>query len=100
MIPIILEKRKEISRACERFKVEELSLFGSAVTGLFRPGESDLDFVAEFVDRAPTGEYADRFLDFAEELERLFECPVHLISNPSIRNPYLLREIENTRQVL
>ena len=53
-----------------------------------------------FADRQPTGDYADRFLDFAEGLERLFGRPVDLGTEQSIRNPYFRREVEATRQLL
>jgi predicted nucleotidyltransferase len=58
------------------------------------------DFLVRFLDRRPTGEYADRYLDLADSLERLFQCRVDLVTEESIRNPYFRREIEATRQRL
>lgn len=51
-------------------------------------------------DRQPNAAYADRYLTLAEELERLFDVPVDLVTEESIRNPYLQREIEETRQLV
>jgi hypothetical protein len=51
-------------------------------------------------DRQPTGEYADRYLDLAEALEKLFKRPVDLVTEQSIHNPYFQQEIETTRQLV
>jgi len=45
---LIEDHRPEIERLCEACDVLELSLFGSAVDGRFRPAESDLDFVVRY----------------------------------------------------
>lgn len=97
---LVEEKRAELADLCRRYGVGRLYLFGSAATGHFRPASSDLDFIVEMTDRQPSGEYADRYLAFAEALERLFGRPVDLISEPSIRNPYFRREVEATRRLV
>lgn len=99
-IELIEKKRGELAELCRRYGVERLYLFGSAATGRFRPPSSDLDFIVEMADRQPNGAYADRYLGFAEELERLFGRRVDLITEQSIRNPYFRREIEATRRLL
>jgi predicted nucleotidyltransferase len=100
MVAIIEHKRTALIELCSRYGVEKLYLFGSAVLGHFDAQRSDLDFLVDFADREPTGEYADRYLDFADDLERLFGRPVDLITEPSIRNPYFRREVESTRQLV
>jgi len=100
LIELIEKKRGELAELCRRYRVERLYLFGSAATGRFQPPSSDLDFIVEMADRQPNAAYADRYLGFAEELERLFERPVDLITEQSIRNPYFRREIEATRQLV
>jgi predicted nucleotidyltransferase len=80
--------------------VERLCVFGSAVLGRFDPRYSDLDFLVRFANREPTGEYAERYLGFAEALEQLFGRPVDLVTEKSIRNPFFRREVESTRQLM
>ena len=46
-----------ITELCRRFGVRLLHLFGSAATGRFDPGRSDLDFHVEF-EEMPPGRYA------------------------------------------
>ena len=98
MIPLVAQKRRELANLCERFKVERLDLFGSAADGDFKPETSDLDFLVRFADRQPTGDYADRFLDLADAIEKLFQCPVDLVTEQSVRNPYFRRVVEASRQ--
>jgi predicted nucleotidyltransferase len=100
MIDLVENLKQELSDLCHRYRVERLDVFGSAASGAFDPGRSDLDFLVRFVQRRPTGEYADRYLGFADALEKLFQRPVDLLTEESIRNPFLQREVEATRQVL
>lgn len=100
LIELVETKRGELAELCRRYGVERLYLFGSAAAGRFRLPSSDLDFIVEMANRQPNAAYADRYLGFAEELERLFGRPVDLITEQSIRNPYFRREVEATRQLI
>ena len=100
MIGLVEARKREIAELCRRYGVERIDLFGSAVSGRFDPSVSDLDFVVHFADRQPTGGYAERYLDLADSLERLFQRRVDLVTEQSIRNPYFRREIEATREIL
>lgn len=48
MNSLIEQKRDDLNRLCERFKVQQLEIFGSAARGEFDPAKSDLDFLVEF----------------------------------------------------
>lgn len=98
MIALVEKKKGELAELCQKFRVERLDLFGSAAGGDFKPETSDLDFLVRFADRQPTGDYADRFLDLADAMERLFQRPVDLVTEQSVRNPYFRRVMETSRQ--
>lgn len=100
MNALIEQKHEELANLCRRYGVERLYLFGSAATGKFLPTSSDFDFIVEMANRQPTGTYADRYLAFADELERLFGRHVDLITEQSIHNPYFQREVEASRQLI
>jgi len=100
MISLVEQSKPALAELCRRFRVRRLYLFGSATASRFNPNTSDLDFLVELSDRRPTGSYADRYLGFAEALERLFGRRVDLVTEQSIRNPYLQREVEATRQLV
>lgn len=99
MLAEIISHRQNLIVLCQRYRVRRLQLFGSAASGNFKPATSDLDFIAEFGDTQAL-DYADRYLDFAEALERLFQRRVDVITQRSIRNPYFQAEVEKTAQTI
>ena len=99
MIPEINQQQANLATLCRRYRVRQLQLFGSAATGAFVPATSDLDFIAEFAD-TQTSDYADRYLDFADALEKLFNRRVDLLTKRAIRNRYFRAEVERTAQVI
>jgi hypothetical protein len=99
MIALVEEKKDDLAALCRRFNVERLELFGSAATGSFQSASSDLDFIVRFAALSG-GSYLDRYLDFAESLEELFQRRVDLLTERAIRNPYFRRNVEATRQAV
>ena len=91
--------RVELERLCHRHGVHRIELFGSAATGRYRPGESDLDFLVEF-EPLPSGAYADAYFDLLESLESLFGSPVDLVVASAIKNPYFRQTVERTKVLL
>ncbi len=99
MISLIEENREALGNLCRQFRVERLELFGSAAKGTFRPDASDVDFLVTFADPQP-GTYADRYLGLLLALQKLFQREVDLVTERSIRNPYFLKAVNSTRQVV
>ncbi len=86
--------------ACRRFGVRRLDLFGSAATGLgFDPACSDLDFLVEFEPRSPA-DYADAWFGLRDALEALSGCPIDLLTEAALENPYLRQRVEAERHLL
>ena len=83
---------------CRRWKVAELSLFGSALREDFRP-ESDVDLLVSFAPGVQWG--FDDVLTMKEELATLFGRPVDLVerrpveaSENYIRRRHILSPLE------
>lgn len=91
MIPEVLQKSKrKIAEICRRYKIRELSLFGSQVRG-DSTAKSDFDFLVEFQPDARIG-----FITLGkiqEELENIVQTQVDLVPKdglkPLIRKPVL-----------
>jgi predicted nucleotidyltransferase len=90
------QQRRQLEELCRQFGVDRLELFGSANRADFDPAQSDIDFIVRFRNPERPG-YAERYLDFAEALERLFGRPVDLLTERSLRNPLFIREIAADR---
>lgn len=95
-VGIVDAKLTELRELCRQFGVRRLDLFGSAATGRFEPGRSDLDFLVEF---APSS-IGKRDLRFLDELEKLFGREVDLVNEADLQNPYLRRQIEREQRTL
>jgi predicted nucleotidyltransferase len=99
MHPMIAAKRNEILDLCRRYKVRRLEVFGSATGHRFNPERSDVDFLVQFLPLEGR-DYPDAYFGLLRELEDLLGRPVDLISAPVIRNPYLRRSIDASRQLI
>ncbi len=82
---------------CRKWRIRELSLFGSALRDDFGP-ESDLDFLVSFEPEVRLD--IDILLDMKEELEARFGRPVDVVDKEALRNPWRKYEILRTREVI
>lgn len=88
-----------LASLCRRYGVLRLDLFGSAATGNFDPGRSDVDLLVDLPELAP-GAYADAYFGLLSALETLFGRRVDLLTGASLTNPYLRRRVEAERRPL
>ena len=86
-----------ISELCRRWRVTELSLFGSVLRDDFRP-ESDVDVLVSYDNQAPWSLWD--VLRMREELEVLFGRNVDLLEFKALRNPFRRKRILDTREVI
>jgi len=99
MDPTVRQKLSALRELCTRYGVRRLELFGSAATGGFDSGRSDLDFLVECLP-LKSGQHADAYFGLKEELEALFTRDVDLVMDSAIVNPYFREELDRTRTAL
>jgi hypothetical protein len=99
MVDVLQDKREAIAALCARYGVARLFVFGSALRDDFRPGESDVDLLVEF---APMDGYAKAvaYFDLLEALQELLGTEIDLVMTGAVKNRYIARDIERTRQLL
>ena len=99
MKPIIELKKAELAVLCRRFHVRRLDLFGSATGEDFDPSRSDVDLLVEF---APGGTLRalDQYFNLKEALEALLDREVDLVVASAVKNPYIWKSIEESRETL
>jgi uncharacterized protein len=80
----------KLADLCRRYRVRELSLFGSAARGEMRP-ESDVDLLVEFLPNADVGlvEHAGLMLDLAQLLGKKVDLVSKKALKPLIRDSVL-----------
>ena len=96
---IIERQREAIAQACRRHGVARLEVFGSALRDDFRPGESDLDLLVEL--GAMEG-YArvDAYFGLLDDLRAILGADIDLVMVDAVKNQYIARDIEQTKQML
>src|ERR1700755_2288194 len=99
MIEQIRRARSELAALCVRHNVRRLDLCGSAVGADFDQATSDMDFLVEF-GPFPKGGYSEHYFGLIDDLTGLFGRPVDLLVARAVRNPYLLKTINQTRESL
>jgi predicted nucleotidyltransferase len=97
MHPLIEQHQSAIRALCQKHGVKRLDLFGSAARGDFDEKQSDLDFFVEFIDYSAPA-IADQWFGLQEDLERVLEVPVQLVSARAVTNPLFL-DVANRHRV-
>lgn len=87
-----------IRGVCERFGVERLRVFGSALTDRFDSETSDIDFLVTF-QPGRENVFHDYF-DLKFELEKIVGRGVDLVMERAVKNPFFKASVLATAQEL
>ena len=98
MIGILESNREQISEVCARHGVAQLHVYGSALHDKFEPEKSDLDLLVEFMPMEPYAR-VDAYFGRLDELRALLKVKIDLVMVGSVKNQYIARDIERTKQV-
>ncbi|MDM7939582.1 MAG: nucleotidyltransferase family protein [Methanothrix sp.] len=97
MLSKINISKEKIEDFCRRWKIKELSLFGSVLRDDFGP-ESDVDILVSFFEGARWSLFD--WVDMTEELKGITGREVDLVEKGSIRNPFRRRAILSHMEVI
>lgn len=96
-IPHLALSDDRIAGFCRRWKITEMSVFGSVVREDFRH-DSDIDVLVSF--EAGAGWSLLDLVTIQEELAAVLGRPVDLIEEAALRNPYRRAAILESKQVV
>lgn len=96
-IPHLAVTDDRIADFCRRWKITEMSVFGSVVRNDFRP-DSDIDVLVSFEGGA--GWSLGDLVTVQDELAALLGRRVDLIEEAALRNPYRRAAILESRQLV
>lgn len=86
---------EQIKKLCSTNNVKFLFAFGSATTDQF-DSDSDIDLLVDFQDQDPLS-YSDHYFNLKFELEKTLKRPIDLLEFKALKNPYLMKRIENNK---
>jgi predicted nucleotidyltransferase len=92
---------ERIADLCQKYDVQELSLFGSVLRDDFRP-DSDVDFLVRFRND-DAGPWAGKLTDLERDLSQLLERAVDVVTWPAVEqseNYLRRREILSTAKTI
>ena len=96
---LIKERYAAFVDLCRSHKVDKIYAFGSSITDHFDPKTSDIDVVVK-LDIDDPADRGEALLSLWDKLEVLFQRRVDLLTEDSIRNPYLKSNINRTKKLI
>jgi uncharacterized protein len=94
----IRKRVPDFEAICRDHKVQYIYAFGSSVTNKFDPEHSDIDLLVEIDDPDPL-QRGEKLISLWDTFETLFKRRVDLLTESSLKNPYLKNSI-NASKVL
>jgi uncharacterized protein len=95
----ILKDRINFLNLCKIHNVKYLYAFGSSTTEKFDKEKSDIDLLVE-IDAADPIERGEKLISLWDTFELFFHTKVDLLTDSSIRNPYLRKSIDSSKVLI
>lgn len=92
----ILKNLADFNASCLNHNVKYLYAFGSSTTDRFDSEKSDIDLLVE-IDTPDPLERGEKLLSLWDTFESFFQRKVDLLTDSSIKNPYLRKSIDSTK---
>ena len=89
----------DFGNLCSSHKVKTLYAFGSSVTDQFDPASSDIDLLVD-IDSSDPLERGETLITLWDKFESFFKRRIDLLTNSSIKNPILRKNIDNTKVLI
>ena len=95
---IITDNIHLIRNICDKQHIQTLFAFGSVCGDRFNES-SDIDLLVSFKPLS-YGDYADNYFQTADMFEKIFNRPVDLVTDKSLKNPYFIKSVNQTKILL
>jgi len=82
---------------CEKYKIDELSLFGSSIRGDFSQN-SDIDILVSFNKDSEITLFD--IMDIENEFSKLLKRDVDIVEKESLKNPIRKNKILSSREII
>ena len=95
---VITDNIHQIRMICDQHHIQSLFAFGSVCSDHFNDG-SDIDLLVSFKP-LDYGDYADNYFETADSFEKIFQRPVDLVTEKSLKNPYFIKSVNHSKILL
>ena len=98
MNKVLSDKIEELKQLCILYNVSTMHAFGSVCTDRFND-KSDIDLLISF-NNLSVEQYTDNYFDLHYKLQDLFKREIDLLTENSLSNPYFIKGVEQTKQLI
>lgn len=95
----LTEKQAELNNIFKQHKVIYAYVFGSATSSKFN-NQSDVDFLVKFSENLEPLEKGELWWNLHDTLRNLLQREIDIVTESSLKNPYFIEELENTKQLI
>jgi predicted nucleotidyltransferase len=88
---------KDIVHICEKYKIIELSIFGSSIRDDFSI-DSDIDILVSFNENSSISLFD--MMDLEYEISKLLDRDVDIVEKESLKNPIRKKNILSSREII
>jgi hypothetical protein len=96
---LIKNKEKAFAEICRSHDVDTLYAFGSSITLNFNEKSSDIEVIVQLAIKDPA-DRGEALLSLWNQLELFLERKVDLLTEDSLKNPYLKANINRTKKLI
>ena len=94
--PILQQVIPKVIELLKKHKIKSAYVFGSVLTRQFNE-ESDVDFLVNLQDGLDPVEAGGHLWDLGYDLEDLLNRKIDILTERSLKNPYFIKEINETK---
>jgi uncharacterized protein len=98
MNKIVTDRIDELIQLCNAYNVKTMHVFGSVCTDKFNDN-SDIDILISF-NNLSIEQYTDNYFELHYKLQDLFGRKIDLLTDKSLSNPYFIKGMEQTKQLI
>ena len=95
----ILPYLPKVKELFEKHQILNAYFFGSVLTEKFNKN-SDIDLIINFIDYSNPLKVGQSIWDLEDELEKITSRKVDLLTERSLKNPFFIQEINNTKELI
>lgn len=95
---IIENHIENLKKLCDKYHVDKMYLFGSALNSNFN-SKSDIDFLVKF-KTIELSSYFENYINFKENLKNLLGREIDLVEEQTLKNPILINSINKNKKLV
>lgn len=99
MNKIISKNKEQLDSIFKNHSLKRVYLFGSSLNSNFN-SKSDIDLLLNFEDNLDDLKRGELIWSLYDQLKNLFNREIDLVNEKYLKNPYLIKEINSSKELI